>query len=121
MFKEEIMKLNKCVQCKEEIAIGKKAISVFKDLYVEYWVHAGKCLDSYKDLLNAPDAIIQGAIVGVCEECLKPVRRHQKDAVGLIPEEVVNKSTSETLTFLSYPDGNDVHYISFMHKECVEK
>lgn len=78
LFDEIFNRPESCVICYEDIGINDKQVLVhIFDNHVTCWVHAGKCCQEYKKLLDSPEAIKEGCIFGVCAVCARPVRSKQ--------------------------------------------
>ncbi len=110
-----------CCECLEDILPGEEAV-LFWDIKDDpRFTHAGKCWDKYKPFLFGSQARKDGAIVGMCAICLKPIRTKQWYRLDRMMEHGKNISRSEEDNILETTFPFDNNKVGLVHDKCFNE
>lgn len=120
MLSKENACLDNCLVCQKRINPKGKMVFIYKNAFVECWVHAGACFENYKRLLTGPKAIKQGMILGMCGVCLTPVREGQRYVIYHMGKKKMNCRPEEDIFLTTYPSRKNKYFVGFTHKKCED-
>ena len=110
-----------CCQCLEDILPDEEAILIWDNKDDPRFVHAKSCWDKYKPFLFSFEVRKDGAIVGMCSICLKPIRKKQWYCLDRMIDYNRERDQGEEKYILETVFPNDKDKVGLVHDKCIEE
>jgi len=121
MKSQKIIKTCICCQCLEDILPGEDAVLIWENKDDPRFVHAKSCCEKYKPLLFSPEERKDGAIVGMCMVCLKPIRKKQWYHLDRMIDYDENRDQGKERQVAETMFPSDEDKVGIVHDKCMDE